>query len=387
MSMKRKILVFTGTRAEYGILYWLLRDLSDDPEVDLGLLVSGSHLVSDYGYTIENIKRDGFRIDAEVDMLLSSGSSVGVAKSLGLSVVGYSDALDRLKPDLLIVLGDRYEALGVTQVAMLLKVPVAHIHGGEVTEGAYDDSIRHSISKMSHLHFVTNEVHRKRVIQLGEQPDTVFNVGALGLEHLKRTELLSLEELSRSIGFDLTNKFFLVTYHPVTLGNEEPESTFQSILAALSEFSDYKIVITYPNADEGGKKIIPIIEKFKEDRGDSVFVSKSLGQLNYLSAVQHCSCVVGNSSSGIIEVPSFKKGTVDVGCRQKGRIRSRSVVHSETDVESIKKAVSLVTSQKFFKEVSSFENPYGDGFTSRKIIDVIKSSKPNIVKHFFDINY
>ena len=257
-----KVAVFTGTRAEYGLLYWLLKDIQDDPELVLQLLVSGMHLSPEFGETYQQIEQDGFFIDEKIEILLSSDSAVGTAKSMGLGVLGFADALNRLKPDVLVILGDRFEALAAAQTAMILRVPILHLHGGEITEGAYDDAIRHAISKLSYLHGTSTEEYRQRVIQLGEQPERVKNVGAIGLDHLKRAEFMDVAEIARSLDFPLNQPYFLVTYHPVTLADEKPEQSFNALLDALDEFKDHQVIITYPNADDGGRRIIPLLEQY-----------------------------------------------------------------------------------------------------------------------------
>ncbi|BCL71467.1 UDP-N-acetyl glucosamine 2-epimerase [Vibrio nigripulchritudo] len=383
----KKICVFTGTRAEYGLLYWLMKDIDVHPKLELQTLVSGSHCSPEFGLTFQKIVEDGFHIDEKVEMLLSSDSTVGVAKSMGLAVLGYSDSLNRLKPDLLVILGDRYEALAVAQTAMIMKIPIAHISGGEVTEGAYDDSIRHAITKMSHLHFTSNEEYRNRVIQLGEMPSSVYNFGSVGLEHLKRTEIYNEAEFSQSIGFPIeSGKFFLVTYHPVTLDSSEtPEKTFEAILKALDSFPNYKAIITYPNADDGGRKLIPIIEAYTANNSERVFSIKSLGQKRYYSAVNHCAAVIGNSSSGISEVPSFKKPTINIGSRQRGRVQADSIINCSPTIPSISEAIRTCLSHKFSKSLDAVLNPYGDGNTSADIIDVLVKSSVTDMKKFYDL--
>jgi len=377
----RKIAVFTGTRAEYGLLYWLLMDAQLHSDVELQLLVSGSHLSPEFGYTVEQIKNDGFHIDESVEMLLSSDSAVGTAKSAGLGIIGYADALSRMSPDIVVVLGDRYEAFAVAQVAFFLRIPLAHIHGGEVTEGAYDDSMRHAITKLSFLHFTSTEEYRQRVIQLGENPKRVFNFGAVGLDHLYRTELLSIEELSSFLDFSLGSKFFLVTYHAATLAREDAVSTFKAILDALDDFVDYNILITYPNADDGGRKLFPLIDEYARSNPARVVAVKSLGQVRYLSALKHSSVVLGNSSSGLIEAASFGTPTVNIGDRQKGRVSPQTVVHSSVNVEDIKKSITNALNL----ETANFLNPYGQKDVSLRILDVLINSELDVIKPFFDI--
>lgn len=381
----RKVAVFTGTRAEYGLLYWLLKDIQTDPELVLQLLVSGTHLSPEFGCTYKQIEADGFQIDEKVEILLSSDSAVGTAKSIGLGVLGFTDALDRLKPDVLVILGDRFEALAVAQTAMILRIPIVHLHGGEITEGAYDDAIRHSITKLSYLHCTSTEEYRQRVIQLGEQPHRVRNVGAIGLDHLKRSSFMSIEELGRALNFDLTQHYFIVTYHPVTLGKESPEESFKALLDALDSFPEYQIILTYPNADDGGRRIIPLLESYAAASPKRVLAIPSLGQHRYLSAVKHSSAVIGNSSSGVIEVPSFNVPTVDIGVRQKGRLAAKSVLHCEASTRSIAEAIQRALSGSYKLEDEIIPNPYGQCDASSQIIDMVKSFNFVSSKPFFDI--
>lgn len=383
--MSKKIAVFTGTRAEYGLLFWLLKDIQNDKELHLQLLVSGMHLSPEFGLTWKKIEDDGFPIDEKIEILLSSDTATGTAKSIGLGIIGFTDALNRLKPDVIIILGDRFEALAAAQTAMILRIPILHLHGGEVTEGAYDDSIRHSITKLSYLHGTSTEESRNRVIQLGESPERVVNVGAPGLDHLTRSNFLNLSELSTSLNFQLERPFMLVTYHPVTLSDEPPQESFKALLLALNNFPDYKIILTYPNADDGGRKIIPLLEKYASDNPKRVLAIPSMGQERYLSAIKLASVVVGNSSSGIIEVPSFGVPTVDIGARQKGRLRSQTVLHAEPETEDISKMIDKALSKEFTRRIHLYENPYGQGNSSKKIIDMIKSMKFSPEKKFHDL--
>lgn len=384
--MSRKIAIFTGTRAEYGLLYWLITDIKADPDLQLQLIVSGTHLSPEFGLTYTEIEKNGFKIDEKIEILLSSDSAVGVTKSIGLGLLGYSDALARLKPDVIIILGDRFEALAAAQAAMFMRIPIVHLHGGEITEGAYDDSIRHAITKLSYLHGTSTEVYRQRVIQLGEEPHRVRNIGALGLDHLRRTPLLSLEELSASLNFPLVLPYFLVTYHPVTLADEPAEESFSTLLDVLSTFNGYQVIITYPNADEGGRKIIPLIEEYAKANAERVLSITSLGQLRYLSAVKYSTAVIGNSSSGVIEVPSFGVPTVNVGMRQKGRIAARSVFHCDLDAPSIEDAISSVIVGQEKGEFVDVINPYGSCDASGQVIDMIKNIDSKApMKKFYDI--
>jgi UDP-N-acetylglucosamine 2-epimerase (non-hydrolysing) len=385
MAAIRKVAVFTGTRAEYGLMYWLMKDIQDDPELQLQLIVSGMHLSPEFGLTWEQIEKDGFTIDEKIEILLSSDSPVGTAKSMGLGVLGFSDALSRLKPDVMVILGDRFEALAAAQTAMILRIPVVHLHGGEITEGAYDDAIRHAITKLSYLHGTSTEEYRKRVIQLGEDPSRVENIGAVGLDHLKRGTFMDVDELAQSLKFPLKQPYFLVTYHPVTLSNEEPAKSFMALLDALDEFSDHQVILTYPNADDGGRQIIPLLEEYARKHADRVIAIPSLGQVRYLSAVKHAAAVIGNSSSGIIEVPAFDVPTVNIGERQKGRLAAKSVLNCSAEkaniVDTIQKAIS-----RSYKTADEFiHNPYGQGNASARVINMIKSMQFVPSKIFYDL--
>jgi UDP-N-acetylglucosamine 2-epimerase (non-hydrolysing) len=385
--LMRKIAIFTGTRAEYGLLYWLMKDIQSAPDLDLQLIVSGMHLSSEFGSTYKQIEKDGFIIDEKIEMLLSSDSSVGVAKSMGLGVIGFSDALSRMSPDVIVLLGDRFEALAMAQTALIMRIPILHIHGGEITEGAYDDAIRHSITKLSVAHCTSTAEYRERVIQLGEHPSTVTNVGAIGLDYVKRAPLFSLEELSSSLSFQLCKPFSILTYHPVTLANEDAEKTFASILDALEKHPSHQLIITYPNADDGGRKIIKMIESYASSAdAERVVVIPSLGQKRYLSAVKYADFVIGNSSSGVIEVPSFGIPTINIGARQKGRMAAESVLHSGTSTQEIASAINTAISLEHKKRSSSVNNPYGEGKACQQIIKILGSMSLSCVKTFYDLN-
>lgn len=377
----KKIAVFTGTRAEYGLLYWLLKDIQAHSSLELQLLVSAMHLSPEFGMTYKQIESDGFKITEKVEMLLSSDSAVGTVKSMGLGVIGFADALNRMKPDLLIILGDRFEALAAAQAAMILRIPIAHIHGGEITEGAYDDAIRHAITKLSLLHFTSTDAHRNRVIQLGEHPNRVFNVGAVGLDHLQRTELMSINNLSASLDFNLDKPYFLVTYHPVTTASEPAKESFLNILQALEQFPSHQIILTYPNADDGGREIIPLLEEYAAKRPERVLAIPSLGQKRYLSAVKHAQAVVGNSSSGIIEVPSFKIPTINVGERQRGRMAAKSVMSCPPTTQAISKTLSSSLKNDFSKVI----NPYGKGQASEAILREVLKADLSAIKSFYNL--
>jgi len=383
--MKRKIAIVTGTRAEYGLLYWLMKAIDDDEDLTLQVIVTGTHLCSEFGFTYKIIEKD-FQIDKKVEMLLSSDSAVGVGKSMGLAQIGFSDVYAELKPDIVVVLGDRYEIFSAVSSAMIAHSPVAHLHGGEKTEGAFDESIRHSITKMSHLHFTATKSYRKRVIQLGEQPDRVFNVGGLGIENIKRLKLLSKDEFEKSINFKLNKKNLLVTFHPVTLEKFTAKKQFQNILDALSKLQNTNIIFTKANSDIGAKVINEMIDNYVGIHENSVCF-KSLGQLRYLSALRYVDGVVGNSSSGLLEVPSFKIATINIGDRQKGRIMAKSVISVKNSKKSITKGLAKLYSNSFQTLLKEVVNPYENTDTSAKIIKVLKTVNLNkiIKKSFYDL--
>ena len=383
----KKIAVFTGTRAEYGLLYWLLREIKASDRLELQLLVSGLHLSPEYGETWKQIQAEGFHFDARVEMLLSSDTAVGVVKSMGLGIIGFADAFDRLRPDLLLVLGDRFEALAAVEAAMIMRIPVAHLHGGELTEGAYDDAIRHAITKMASLHFTAAEPYRRRVIQMGEAPELVFNVGALGLERLLRDEPMHAHELADSIGFEPGSRYFLVTYHPATAADEDSAKSVGAMLEALDHFPDYRVILTYPNADNGGKGIILIIEEYAARSAGRAIAVPSLGSRRYLSALSRAAAIVGNSSSGIIEAPSLGIPTVNIGTRQLGRLAAASVIHCGQDSHAILEAIIKAVSPSFSSECRRVVNPYGQGDASRKIVRILEASSLPIQKRFHDLEF
>lgn len=385
---KRKICVVTGTRAEYGLLYWLMKGIQADECLELQLIVTGMHLSPEYGCTYKIIESDGFTIDARVEMLLSSDTAIGMAKSTGIGLLGFADVLQKLKPDILVVLGDRYEMLAAAEAGMMLGIPLAHIHGGEVTEGAIDDAIRHSITKMSLLHFTSTEAYRNRVIQLGEAPGRVFYVGAVGLDNVKKLSLLSREEFQHKTGVALRDINFLVTYHPVTLSAVSPMDELRQCIKALEHYKDAYIIFTQPNSDAGGREISNELKKYVACHADRMKFFTTMGQLNYLSAIKHVDVVIGNSSSGIFEVPSFGKPTVNIGIRQKGRIMAKSVINCDTDTGSIIAAINRALSLDFRNSIMHQSCPYGDGNASEKIVEILKGyplDKGCIIKSFYDL--
>lgn len=384
--MKRKVCVVTGTRAEYGLLYWLLKEIEADKELQLQVIVTGMHLSPEFGLTYKEIEKE-FKINKKIEMLLSSDTSVGISKSMGLAQISFAESYDELKPDIVVVLGDRYEIFSATSAAMIAKIPIAHLHGGEKTEGAFDESIRHSITKMSHLHFTATNEYKNRVIQLGEHPSRVFNVGGMGIENIKRLKLLSKDEFEKSIEFKLNSKNILVTFHPVTLENSTAKEQFQQLLDAIDELEDTNIIFTKANSDTDGRVINQMIDEYVTKNSHKSIVFTSLGQLRYLSALQYVDAVVGNSSSGLAEAPSFKIGTINIGDRQKGRIKASSVIDCEPNKDSILKSFEKLYSKEFQNSLINVKNPYGDGCASKRIVEILKNVdlKNILKKSFYDL--
>ena len=367
MSERRKIAVVTGSRAEYGLLYWILRDLADQPAVELQLIVTGMHLAPEFGLTVREIERDGLPIAARVEMLLSGDTPGSTAKSMALGLMGMSDALARLAPDLMLVLGDRFEIMAAAQAAMLHNIPIAHIAGGDTTEGAFDESIRHAITKMSHLHLVTTESSAARVRQMGEDPAHIHVVGSPGLDHLRRRPLLDRAALAESLGAPLGRRNLLITFHPVTLEAGEGRRQQQELLSVLGALDKETVCwFTLPNADTGGRALAADLQAWAVGRSN-VRVSASLGQLRYLSLMAVVDAVVGNSSSGLYEAPSFRLPTVNIGDRQRGRLAATSVVHCEPDAESIAAALD----RAWTLDCAEVVNPYGDGHSAARIVHAL----------------
>jgi len=387
----RKICVFTGARAEYGLLKPLMDDIQNDPCLELQIIVTGLHLSPEFGLTYKVIEADGFHIDEKVEMLLSSDSPVSISKSMGLGLCGFSESINRLRPDLCIILGDRFECLSMACACMNDRVPVAHIHGGETTLGAVDEAFRHAITKMSHLHFTSTDEYRNRVIQLGEQPDSVFNVGAIGIENIRQLSLLSKNNLEQEIGFSLGERYFLVTYHSVTLEHATAEEQFKNLLIAMDRITQKdihtKIIFTKANADTEGRIINHLIDTYTAENPDKAVGFTSMGQLRYLSAMKHASAVVGNSSSGILEAPSFKVPTVNIGDRQKGRVRAKSVIGCEPTESLILAAIEKAVSPDFIESLQNMVTPYEKDGTAKKIKDVLKNTDLEhiIKKEFYDL--
>ena len=380
---KSKICVVTGTRAEYGLLYPVIKAISEDEDLHLQLIATGMHLSHEFGLTFKEIEKDGFNIDKKIEILLSSDSPIGTIKSMGLGLIGFADAYSELKPDLLVVLGDRFEILAACQAALIFKIPIAHIGGGDTTEGAFDESIRHSITKMSHLHFVTNEKAYMRVVQMGEKKENVYNVGSPGIDVILNTKLLAKEALEKELNLKFHEKNLLITYHPETLSGVPSCQNVKELLYALDGLGENTgLIFTKSNADPEGREIINLVEEFVKEHPNA-YIYHSLGRKVYLSVMTHVDAVVGNSSSGLYEAPSFKKPTVNIGDRQKGRLMASSVINCAPERGEILKAIK----KAFVMDCSDTVNPYGDGKSSKRIVKVIKSIKEYkalLKKRFYD---
>tara|TARA_Y100001958_G_C21248319_1_gene580871 strand:- start:8510 stop:9718 length:1209 start_codon:yes stop_codon:yes gene_type:complete len=379
--------VVTGSRAEYGLLYWLLRNIKKEEKYNLQLVVTGGHLSRQHGLTYKIIEKDNFKIDYKVYLPLKSDSKFSVAKNTGIAMQGFAEAYQKLNPGLVLVLGDRYEIFSAASSAMLMNLPIIHLHGGEKTLGAFDDALRHSITKMSYLHFTANEEYRKRVIQLGENPDRVFNVGALGIDSIKKIDLLSKDQLIKNHKIKLLKKNILVTFHPVTLDSISSKKYFEEILNSLKKLNDTMIIFTAPNADPDNIIIRKMINSFIKESPDSSVFYETMGQKKYLSTMQYVDAVLGNSSSGIIEAPSFNIGTINIGDRQQGRIKAKSVIDCDPCEQSIDDAIKLLYAKNFQEKLKNIKNPYGDGNTSNRILEIInKLHLPNqFKKEFYDL--
>ncbi len=385
--MNRKICVVTGTRAEYGLLRWVMEGIRETPSLELQIIATGMHLSPEFGLTYREIEKDGFHIDRKVEMLLSSDTSCGLAKSMGLGLIGFGDALQQLQPDIMLVLGDRFELFSAVTAAMVARIPVAHLSGGEATEGIIDESIRHAISKMSHFHFVAAEKYRKRVIQLGEHPDRVFLVGGLGVDNIKKIDLLDRSALETALEFKFGPRNLLITFHPVTLENETSAKQMEELLAALEVLKDTHLIFTMPNADTDGRVLMGMIDKFVANHPNTrAYIS--LGQLHYLSCIQYVDGVVGNSSSGLAETPSFAKGTINIGDRQRGRLKAESIIDCSPEKESIAAALRKLYSKEFQFKLETVQSPYGNGGASELVVETLTKIqlKDVLKKYFFDLN-
>jgi len=385
----KKICVITGTRAEYGLLRPLIEKIKNDKDLRLQLIATGMHLSPEFGLTYKEIIKDGYDIDEKIEILLSSDTPIGISKSMGLTLISFSEAYQRLKPDIIVVLGDRYEIFAAVSAASIAKIPVAHLHGGETTEGAFDEGFRHCITKMSYLHFTSTKEYRQRVIQLGEHPDRVFHVGAIGIENINKFKLLSKKELEEDIGFVFGKRTILVTYHPVTLERNTSKEQFQNLLNAFDEIDNLKIIFTKANSDTDGRIINKMIDEYVRDNKEKAIGFTSMGQIRYLSTMKYVDAVVGNSSSGIIEAPTFKVPTVNIGDRQKGRIQADTIINCKPIKNEIIVSLEKALSEDFKDKIRYAENPYGDGDVSYKIINVIKkelSQNVNLKKKFYNID-
>ncbi len=373
MNRKRKIAVITGSRAEYGLLYWIIKGIFEDPALELQLIVTGMHLSSEFGLTVGEIKNDGFPISEKVEMLLSSDTESAISISMGVGIIGFAKAYERLRPDIIVVLGDRFEILSAVVSAVPFRIPIAHIHGGEITEGAIDELFRHAISKMSYLHFTSTEEYRKRIIQLGESPERVFYVGAVGLDNILRLPLLSREELEKKLNIRFNKHNLLVTYHPTTLEGNRCGKEFKCLLDVLNELNDTFVIFTKTNADTNGRIINDMIDSYVSANPNRSIVFTSMNRINYLSVMKEVDAVVGNSSSGIIEAPSFHVGTINIGNRQSGRVKAGNVIDCKPNKKELRKAFKKVFSVEFRNSLKKITNPYYcNGFASQKIIEVLK---------------
>ncbi len=383
----RKICIVTGTRAEYGLLSRLMHLIKADNGLVLQIIATNMHLSSEFGLTYKEIEADGFVIDKKVPMPKRTDTANGIVKSMAVELAGMADAFEELKPDIIVILGDRYEMLIAASTALIYKIPIAHIHGGEITEGAFDDAIRHAITKMSHLHFVSNEAYRRRVVQMGENPSTVFNVGALGCENIKSVKLMKKEELEKSLNFTLDRDTILITYHPVTMESNTSEQQFNELLSAIDLFPKLKVIFTMPNSDTEGRIVMKMIKEYVEKNKARTRWFDSLGMCRYLSVLQYIGGVVGNSSSGIIEVPSFHIPTINIGDRQKGRIASTSVLNCKPTQQDIQNKLSIILKPNYLKSLASVTNPYEKPNTATTILYTLKHQQINYIKSFYNLNF
>ena len=382
----RKICVVTSTRAEYGLLYWLLKEIEADSELKLQLIVTGMHLSPEFGLTHKEIEKE-FKIDKKIEILSSSHTSLDICAEMARVYEKFAPALAELKPDILVLLGDRYEIFGVAGVASIMQIPIAHIHGGETTQGAFDEAFRHSITKMSHIHFAATNEYANRIIQLGEEPGRVFNVGGPGIENIKKLNLLNKDEFEKSIDFKLAKKNILITFHPVTLENSSAREQFGEILKALDELEETNLIFTKANSDTDGDVINKMIDEYVNQNSQKAAAFASLGQLIYLSAIKFVDIVLGNSSSGLSEVPSFKKATINIGDRQKGRARASSVIDVRPVKEEILAAIKRAYSKEFEQTLKDTINPYDGGNPSKKMVKILKEIKLDgiLKKKFYDV--
>lgn len=385
--MKKIISILTATRAEYGLMKPIISKLNNIEEFDVRIVATGAHLSSEFGLTYREIEKDGFIIDEKIEILLSSDTPSSISKSMGLAMIGFADYFEKLNPDLLIVLGDRYETLAVATTAMNQRIPIAHLYGGETTEGAVDESFRHAITKLSYLHFTSTNEYRNRVIQLGEHPERVYNVGAIGIENILNEKLMLKDELEGDLNINLLNPYAVVTFHPVTLENNSSEKQIKALLEVCKNYNDLNFIFTKANADVDGRIINQMIDKYANE-SENIFAFTSLGMMRYLSLLKYSSVVIGNSSSGLLEAPSFGIPTVNIGDRQKGRLQASSVINCDPTQQSIYHALELALSTNFVEEAKKTINPYGNGDTSNRAIKIIKdyvmNNKIDLKKKFYD---
>lgn len=381
----KKICVVTATRAEYGLLKPLMLEIKASNNLELQTLVTGAHLSPEFGLTYQFVEKDGFEITEKVEMLLSSDTAVGISKSMGIGMIAYADAFSRLKPDAIVILGDRYEMLAVASCATIFKIPIIHLHGGEITEGAYDDAIRHAISKLSSLHFTSTEEYRNRVIQMGENPERVYNVGAIGLDNISSLDLMTKEELEKDLEIKFNKYNYQVTFHPETLGELSSQEQFENLLQAIDHQEDSFFVFTKANADTDGRIINQLIDDYVHKNPEKAICYHSLGTLRFLSFVKIADAIIGNSSSGILEAPSLKTVTINIGDRQKGRIQAHSIINCDNSAESIIKAIESSKEESFLDLVSNCANPYDNGGAVSKIMNVILNNNIVSIKSFYDL--
>ncbi|KIC63412.1 UDP-N-acetylglucosamine 2-epimerase [Chryseobacterium taiwanense] len=383
----KKVCVITATRAEYGLLKPLMKLIKDSDQLQLQIIVTGAHLSPEFGLTYKNIENDGFVIDEKVEILLSSDTSASIVKTMGMAMMGMADALPRLKPDLIVILGDRYEMLSIASAVTIFKIPIAHLHGGEITEGAYDDAIRHSITKMSHLHFTSTDEYRNRVIQMGENPQNVFNVGAIGLDNIRDLKLLSKEELEADLDIKFKKYNYQITFHPETLGSLSSAEQFQNLLNVIEKEEDSFFIFTKANADTDGRIINQMIDDFVKKHPNIAKAFSSLGTLRFLSVVKICDAIVGNSSSGILEAPSLHTATINIGNRQKGRAQASSIINVNNSEEGISSGFELARKLITENQFSEVKNPYDNGGAAQEILNKIlefKTIKTN--KSFYNLS-
>lgn len=382
----RKICVVTSTRAEYGLLYWLLKEIEADSELELQLIATGMHLSPEFGLTYKEIEKE-FKINEKIEILGSSHSKLDICTEVAKIYEKFAPAFSELKPDILVLLGDRYEIFGVAGVASIMQIPIAHIHGGETTQGAFDEAFRHSITKMSHIHFAATREYANRIIQLGEEPSRVFNVGGPGIENIKKLNLLNKDEFEKLINFKLAKKNILITFHPVTLENGSAKEQFSELLEAINELKDTNFIFTKANSDTDGDVINKMIDGYVNQNSQKAVAFASLGQLRYLSAIKFVDIVLGNSSSGLSEVPSFKKATINIGDRQKGRARASSVIDVRPVKKEILAAIKKVYSKEFEQVLKDTTNPYDGGNPSKKMVKILKELELDDIlkKKFYDI--